>query len=635
MSMRTIKAALSEFGLTEKEAEIYIYLAKQGLLTGGEISKQTKTHRALIYRILKSLQKKGVVEATLESPTRFSSIPFEKILDENIRIKQEEAILLEKAKNGLLSDWEKISSDRIEPDVGTFFVIKGNRKIYSKISQMIKETKNQFSAVLTVPELAHNEQFGVFDSIYNHSLKSKIKFQFITELSYQNLDAIKLLYPKLRAGLSLKARNSSSSFSLLPRMVIKDKEEALFFISPKTEVLNIRQDEICICTNNQSLVQALSGIFEELWRDSQDIGNKVFEMETGAPSVIPLLDAAKESRNKWLIMETIQYYLKALELMKNQKQWSKERTKTFETLGSLYALAANHEKANEFYQKGIASTKNNSIKSRLRKKIRRKKIVENNGTRLAYYVYGQGKKTILFLAWISTAELWIPQISYFSQKYKVVTVDLRGTGESDKPPGEYTVDLFVDDLETIINDLPNQEIVFVGLYIGGMVGIKYVIRNPGKISKLVLANMGPKPIRTDDFPYSIPREKISMFYTNALKNPKWGVKRLIELWLPNPKDKRLRDWLQNSVRKTPPEIIINTFINYNEEDVRHLLKLISIPTLIFGDSKLPEIGDYMNNRIPNSKLCTLKSGLFPNLFQAEEFNKILENFILSDQMIEK
>ena len=631
LSIKTIKVALSEFGLTDKEIEIYIYLAKHGLLTGGEISKQTKTHRALVYRILKNLQKKGVVKATLESPTRFSSISFEKILDESIRIKQKEARSLEKAKESLLSDWEKISSNRIQPDVGTFFVIKGNRKIYAKISQMIKETKTRFSAVLSVPELVRNEQFGVFESIYNHPKKSKINFQFITELSDQNLDALKLLFPKLGVEIDLKARNPASSFSLLPRMVIRDQEEAMFFISTGTGILDVVQDEICICTNNKSFISALFGIFAELLQNSENVANKVFEFETGPPSVIPLLNAAKESKNKWLIFETIQYYSKALELMKDHEKWSKERTKTFETLGDLYGLTANHEKANEFYHKGITSSKNNRIKSRLRKKICIKKVVENKGTKLAYYTYGEGKKTLLFLAWISTAELWIPQISYFSQKYKVVTVDLRGTGESDKPPGDYTVDLFVDDLETIINDLPNQEIVFVGLYIGGMVGIKYATKNPGKLSKLVLVSMGPKPIRSKDFPYSLPREKISPFYTNALKNPKWGVKRLMELWFPNPKDQHIRDWLQKSVEKTPPEIIINTFINYNEEDVRHLLKLISIPTLLFSTSKLPQIGKYMNSMIPNSKLYLLDDNIFPNLFQAEEFNRILKKFIISDE----
>jgi hypothetical protein len=42
----------------------------------------------------------------------------------------------------------------------------------------------------------------------------------------------------------------------------------------------------------------------------------------------------------------------------------------------------------------------------------------------------------------------------------------------------------------------------------------------------------------------------------------------------------------------------------------------------------------MNNRIPNSKLHLLKSDLFPNLFEAQEFNRILEEFITSEQIKE-
>jgi pimeloyl-ACP methyl ester carboxylesterase len=628
LGKQTIRNALKEFGLTEKEVEIYVFLAKHGSLTGGEVSKQTKTHRALIYRILKNLQKKGVVESTLESPVRFFSVPFEKVLDENIKIKYEEASSLEKAKKNLLNDWEKIGSNILEPELGKFFVIKGNRKIYFKISQMIKQTKNNFSAILTVPELVRNEQFGVFDSIYTHPLKGEIKFQFLTELSPQNIEAMKLLNLKLKTGLDLRAISSSSSFTLLPRMVIRDKTEGLFFISPKTSFFAASQDEICICTNNSSLVQALEGIFKELLRYSTAIEKKIFEIETGkAPRVTKLLDSAKKSRGQWLIFETIRYYLKALDLMKDHKKWTKERTETFETLGALYGLASEHQKANEFYQRGISSTDNEKIRDRMQRKIRRKKIVDNNGTKLAYYVYGAGKRTILLLAWISTAELWIPQVTYFSQNYKVITVDMRGTGESDKPPGEYTVDLFTEDLEAIINDLPDDEIIFVGLYIGGMVGIKYVTKNPGRISKLVLVNMGPKPLKSDDFPYSMDRNKISKFYTNALKNPEWGVGRLIELWFQNPNDEHIRELFRVSMAKTSPEIIINTFINYNEEDVRPLLKEIKTPTLIVGSSVLPKIGEYMRDRIPGSKLYQFKTPLFPNLFESEKFNKLLEDFI--------
>jgi pimeloyl-ACP methyl ester carboxylesterase len=199
-------------------------------------------------------------------------------------------------------------------------------------------------------------------------------------------------------------------------------------------------------------------------------------------------------------------------------------------LGSLYGLVSEHEKANECYQKGIASSDDDSVKERMQRKIRWKKIVENDGVKLAYYVCGKGEKTLFFLAWTGTDRLWIPQVNYFSKKY-IVTMDLRGTGESDKPPGEYTVDLFMDDLRVIIEDLPDKKIIFVGLYIGGMVGIKYVTKYPGRISKLVLLSVGPKQIRSNDYPDGlVQRDRIEQFYVQALKSPSWGVKKLAEFF---------------------------------------------------------------------------------------------------------
>ena len=104
----SIKKVLRDFGLTEKEAEIYILLAKSGVLRGGEIVARSRKHRAQVYRILKILQPRGLVETTLEAPTRFTAVPFEAFLDLNIRAKRDEAALIEKEKQELLVDWNRI-----------------------------------------------------------------------------------------------------------------------------------------------------------------------------------------------------------------------------------------------------------------------------------------------------------------------------------------------------------------------------------------------------------------------------------------------------------------------------------------------------------------------------------------------
>ena len=198
MSTDTIGTVLKNFGLTNKEIETYILLAKKGPIKGTELARLMKRNKGKIYRILKNLQKKGFVDSTLEYPRRFTSVPFEKTIDQLIKIKQEEATFIEKTKKDWLKDWERVTKARIQQTTEKFAVIGGSKKIYSKIAEMIENTTIKLSAISTVKDLERAEQFGVFDVAYKHPLKTEVKFRFLTEINNQNLKAIKLLKTKLR-----------------------------------------------------------------------------------------------------------------------------------------------------------------------------------------------------------------------------------------------------------------------------------------------------------------------------------------------------------------------------------------------------------------------------------------------------
>jgi sugar-specific transcriptional regulator TrmB len=299
LSETTIREVLENLGLTGKEAEVYIFLAKRGPLKGVELAKQLKKHKAQIYRILKRLQTKGLLESTLEATPRFTAVPFEKVLDQFIKIKQEEAAFIERTKEDWLKDWERINKARIQPTTEKFAVIEGSKKIYSKIAEMIENTTIKLSAISTVKDLVRAEQFGVFDSAYNHPFKTEVKFRFLTEINNQNLKAIKLLKTKLRAELDFKGRNPDLGLSLFPRMVVRDEEEILFFISTRTGSLT-KGREVCLSTNCKSLVQAFSNVFEDLWRNSTNIEKKIEEIETGikAPRTF-IIDDAGTAKNSY------------------------------------------------------------------------------------------------------------------------------------------------------------------------------------------------------------------------------------------------------------------------------------------------------------------------------------------------
>jgi sugar-specific transcriptional regulator TrmB len=272
----TVEKILKEFGLTEKEIDIYAFLAKHGVLKSIEVARQIRKDKAQVLRILKSLQSKGLVESTLEAPKRFSAVPLEKILDAFAKAKRDEATFIESTKNELLLYWKSIGKTRLEGPLEKFMVIEGTNKIYSKISQMITETKNQLSTVSTVPGLLRADQMGLFDVASSHPLQSKIQLRFLTEMSDQNQNAIQALFKKAsKANINFRGKNPDLGLKPFPRMVIRDDEEVLLFITPRAEALGAKQVDTGIWTNCKTLVQTFASVFEDLWRNATDTQQEI------------------------------------------------------------------------------------------------------------------------------------------------------------------------------------------------------------------------------------------------------------------------------------------------------------------------------------------------------------------------
>ena len=271
---------LKEVGLTEKEATVYIFLSQRGIQRSGEIAKGVKTHRAEVYRILKNLQDKGFVEATLESPTRFIPVPFATIIDSFVESKQQEADKIEKARQELLENWNALTKPRMELMPEKFAVLEGRQKIYRKFLEMVNKTKSQLSAITTAQALVRINQFGIVDAALTHPLKSRVAFKFITELTKENLATARhILNQADSAGINLQGRTSELGLKPYPQMVIRDEEEAVFFTKSQADLPLAEQDKTCLWTDSKSLVQAFQQLFNESWRNSSDLKAQVNQLD--------------------------------------------------------------------------------------------------------------------------------------------------------------------------------------------------------------------------------------------------------------------------------------------------------------------------------------------------------------------
>ena len=177
MSQEKVLNALEGLGLEKLDSQVYIFLGKKGPQKGKEIAKALKMSKQRLYLVLKNLQSKGLVNATLERPAKFSAMPFEKALDLFVKAKMEEAQRIQKGKAEILSDWQAISIAEASDQSPRFTVIEGKNYIYPRLRQMIEETKNQLSIIFSVPDLVRAEQFGLLDAVFSHASKTNVKFR--------------------------------------------------------------------------------------------------------------------------------------------------------------------------------------------------------------------------------------------------------------------------------------------------------------------------------------------------------------------------------------------------------------------------------------------------------------------------
>jgi len=300
-----LKKVLKDFGLTEFEAEVYLFLSKHNAMKGTEVSREIKKDKGQVYHILRSLQAKGLVESTLEAPVRFVPVPFEDVVESTIRAKKEETARIESAKKELVDYWKKLGKNSLESAPEKFTVIEGRYRVYAKISQMIAETKNQLSAITTVTSMLRADQHGVYDIANEVPSGTSIDFRFLTELSLQDVTGMRaILRGMAKRGFNFRGRNPVLGQSLFPRMVIRDDEETIFFLTPRAPALIEDKDDLCLWTNSRDLVQALTIVFEDFWRNSIDIKSKILELR--GKSIPNIGDMTKSNVNKELFDKTLE-----------------------------------------------------------------------------------------------------------------------------------------------------------------------------------------------------------------------------------------------------------------------------------------------------------------------------------------
>ena len=104
------------------------------------------------------------------------------------------------------------------------------------------------------------------------------------------------------------------------------------------------------------------------------------------------------------------------------------------------------------------------------------------GVELAYRIDGDGPETLVLVNGLAdTKESWEAQFPAFAERYRVVSYDNRGVGESSTPPGPYTTGQLAGDLHGLVSSLGLDRFHLLGVSMGGMIAQEYAIAHPERL----------------------------------------------------------------------------------------------------------------------------------------------------------
>jgi pimeloyl-ACP methyl ester carboxylesterase len=107
---------------------------------------------------------------------------------------------------------------------------------------------------------------------------------------------------------------------------------------------------------------------------------------------------------------------------------------------------------------------------------------------LAYYVRGAGPPVLLVMGLGGRARDWNDDafVAPLAERFTCITFDNRGTGASDKPVGEYSLDVMADEAVAVLAAAGHARAHVVGISMGGMIAQLVALRHPERVHRLVL-----------------------------------------------------------------------------------------------------------------------------------------------------
>jgi len=253
-----------------------------------------------------------------------------------------------------------------------------------------------------------------------------------------------------------------------------------------------------------------------------------------------------------------------------------------------------------------------------------------NNITIGYSDQGTGLPIVFLHAFPLNRTMWAPQARPLSLHFRIITIDLRGHGESDAPIWRYTLEQSASDVSALLGHLEIRRALFVGLSMGGYILFAFYRRYAARVKGLILADTKAQADTEEG--------KNGRFQLAQIAYKK-GPSAIADVMIPK--------LLSPATIQTNPDLVqqVRAMIEGNQisgiawdlmamaerPDSVPLLSQITCPTqIIVGEldqATPPSDSKLMAKQIPHARLAIIPNAAhLSNLEQPEAFNQIVSAF---------
>jgi len=248
---------------------------------------------------------------------------------------------------------------------------------------------------------------------------------------------------------------------------------------------------------------------------------------------------------------------------------------------------------------------------------------------LSYEVTGEGPPVVLAGSLGSDRRMWEPQVApLVAAGFQVIRYDHRGHGGSPAPDGPYTLEELALDAVALLDRLGLRQVSWVGLSLGGMVGMWLAEHAPSRVDRLVLcctsAELGPA---------SMWRERAHVARTEGLRALAEAV---VSRWVTPGFDPEKVRWLQDMMASHSPEGYASCCTAIERMSIVDELSTITAPTLVIAGAEdpatPPDHGRRIADAVPGARLAIVPAAAhLGNIQQPTAFTGLIIDHLRPDR----